>query len=296
MSKSQIVFVSSSWDMADWAALTVAYVRDFSARHGLSELEVNDYRDIDPSDVNHAATWQDNVGAPSRMNTALTIVLLGERLGTPLPADFKLKEDIYGRLKRDGHDWVHVAGMSPEPMQPGQAPLTGVLFEYFDAFLSRADGSQPSPLRVMIKGKWDGKEEPDFGNGEFRSEIEAGNETAQRKRGLRKEYEQQLEWMNILWRKLYGLQQRVSLFCPDQSTFLTNLERALEAEFLSNGTIIAGASYYSTLNESATAGKLCSRPQQHHPAQFPYIILHNISYQTLYINKLCLQHVDKPVK
>jgi len=48
MQGKRIVFVSSSRDMADWAAHTIAHVRDFAQRHGLSDLEVLDYRDIDP--------------------------------------------------------------------------------------------------------------------------------------------------------------------------------------------------------------------------------------------------------
>ena len=97
-------------------------VWDFGTRHGLSDLAILDYRDIDPADVDHAISWQDNVGAPSGMDTALTVVLLGERLGTPLPATFLLKHDIHARLQRDGHNWVHVAASPQAPFYPIKFP------------------------------------------------------------------------------------------------------------------------------------------------------------------------------
>lgn len=235
------VFISSSRDMTEWAALGAATVRDFAERHGLADLHIVDYRDIDPAALDHGLTWQDSVGAPSRMETVLTLVLLGERVGTPLPATFRLKHDIHARLQAAGHDWVHVAGMTPGELRPDQVPLTGVLFEYFDAFLPRRDGSEPGPLRVVLKGVADDGAEPDFGNGEFRAQIEVMAETAQRKRQLRKEYDQQLDWMNLFWGKLYGLQQHASVVCRDQPAFVEQLERILAAEFLAGDRRLAGS-------------------------------------------------------
>jgi hypothetical protein len=181
------VFLSSSRDMTEWAGVAIGHIRDFAARHGVSDLSILDYRDIDPADLDHSATWQDSIGAPSRMETVLTLVLLGERLGRPLPPTFRLKEDIHERLQRAGHDWVHVAGVSAGLPQADQVPLTGVLFEFFDAFLPRADGSQPNSLRVIFKGTDTGDGEPDFGNGDFRMQIETAAITPQEKRALRKE-------------------------------------------------------------------------------------------------------------
>jgi len=233
--KSLTVFVSSSRDMAEWAALAVSKVREFAVDHGLTDLQPFDYRDIDPADVNHSTTWQDNVGAPSRIGSALTLVLLGERLGTPLPDTFMLKRDIYERLQSGGYDWVHVAGMEPLPLRPDQVPLTGVLFEFFDAFLPRADGSNPGPLRVIFKGTMETAGEPDFGNGDFRAHIEASPENAQRKRQLRKEYDQQLDWLNLFWSRLYSLQQHACVFCPNKNSLQEYLQRTLTAEFLAKG-------------------------------------------------------------
>ncbi len=235
MQNLRAVFISSSRDMTGWAALTITQIRDFAERHGLTDINVVDYRDIDPANIDHATTWQDSVGAPSRLDTALTIMLIGERIGTPLPATFRLKQDIFDRLQRDGYHWIHVNGLSPDPIRSDQVPLTGTLFEYFDAFLPRADGSHGSPLRVMLKGSYDDFGEPDFGNGEYRLEIEASGENAGRKRQLRKEYDQQLEWLNLFWSKLYGLQQHANLFCINEHTFITKLESILTAEFLSRG-------------------------------------------------------------
>lgn len=215
--------------------MAIAHVRDFGARFGITDLDVFDFRDIDPSDADHAASWQDNVGAPSRIDPVLTIILLGERLGTPLPATFRLKSDIAQRLRREGCDWVHVAGISQPPLQPDQVPLTGVVFEYFDAFLNRADGSQPGPLRVIFKGANDQSGEPNFGNGEFRALLEAAVDTPQRKRQMRKEYDQQLDWLCRFWERLYGQNQYASIFCADQRAFLDQLERCLTAELLSRG-------------------------------------------------------------
>src|SRR5215472_1384837 len=112
----QTIFISSSRDMTGWAALTAECVRDFAGRYGLSELRVLDYRDIDPADVNHVASWQDNIGSPSELGVALTIVLFGERVGTPLPSDFRPRQQISEKLRRAGHDWIWVPGVDPEPM------------------------------------------------------------------------------------------------------------------------------------------------------------------------------------
>ena len=231
----RIIFVSSSRDMADWAALTITQARDFADRNGIPDLYVLDYRDIDPADIDHAVTWQENVGAPSRMDTALTVVLLGERVGTPLPATFRLKQDIRERLLRAGYDWVHVEGLSPDPIRPDQVPLTGMMFEFFDAFLPRINGTNPSPLRVMFKGTYNGVGEPDFGNGEFRRQLETTADPPEKKRRARKDYDVQMDWLTLFWANLYGLQQHAHLFCPDQAIFLAHLERALEAQFLARG-------------------------------------------------------------
>jgi hypothetical protein len=237
LSGSQIIFVSSSRDMAEWASLTSAHVRDFARRHGLPNLETLDHRDIDPADLNHAATWQEGVGAPSQAEVVLTIVLLGERVGTPLPDSFGLKQDIYRRLARSGYDWVHVAGMSPHALQPDQVPLTGVLFEFFDAFLPR-EGSTPSaPLRVIFKGTQKGLAEPNFGNGDFHAKIESAPISPQEKRHLRKEYVQQLEWMTLFWDRIYGRKQYVSLFCQDQRALIDNLERIFAGILTAHGAV-----------------------------------------------------------
>jgi hypothetical protein len=216
LSDPQIVFISSSRDMAEWASLTSAHVQAFARRNGLPNLKILDYRDTHPASLDHAASWQDGVGTPSQAEVVLTIVLLGERLGTPLPASFRLKQDIHRRLLRAGYDWVHVAGMSQHPLEPDHVPLTGVLFEFFDAFLPRENGTPSAPLRVIFKGTASGNSEPNFGNGDFRAKIESAPISPQEKRQLRKEYEQQLDWMNLFWRRIYGLQQHASLFCPDQ--------------------------------------------------------------------------------
>jgi ankyrin repeat protein len=230
-SRSQIVFISSSRDMAEWSSLTSAHVQNFARRHGLSNLETLDYRDIDPADIDHAATWQESVGAPSQAEVVLAIVLLGERLGTPLPASFRLKQDIHRRLVRAGYDWVHVAGTSPHPLQPAEVPLTGVLFEFFDAFLPREDGTPSAPLRVIFKARPNGLDEPNFGNGDLRAKIESLPIPPHEKRQLRNEYEQQLGWMNSFWSRIYGLQQHATLFCPDQKTLTGNLERIFSGIF-----------------------------------------------------------------
>jgi hypothetical protein len=65
-----------------------------SREGGLVDLDVLDYRDADPAEVDHGASWQDNVGAPSALGAALTIILIGERLGTPLPETFRLRDSI----------------------------------------------------------------------------------------------------------------------------------------------------------------------------------------------------------
>lgn len=244
--KSQIVFVSSSRDMAEWAALTSAHVRDFGRRHGLPNLEALDYRDIDPANLDHATTWQDGVGSPSRAEVALTVVLFGERVGTPLPASFGLKEDIYSRLVRAGYDWVHVTGMSPHPLQPEEVPLTGVLFEFFDVFLPSEDGVPSAPLRVIFKGTADVLGEPDFGNGDFRAKIESAPIAPQEKRQLRKEYVQQLDWMTTFWRRVYGLQQHASLFCPDQRALLEDLERVFAGVFTAGNGVAPGSTQHFT--------------------------------------------------
>jgi hypothetical protein len=243
MPKPRTVFISSSRDMTHWAALAIAHVRRFAVRHGLTDLDVLDYRDIDPAEIDHVESWQDSVGAPSRRtDTALTLVLFGERIGTPLPSSFRLKQDIHARLRRDGHDWVHVAGLSESPIGHGQVPLTGTLFEYFDACLDRADGSRPGPLRVVFKGTFDGAGEPNFGNGEFRAQIEASDVTNRHKRQLRREYEDQLDWLIQFWVKRYGLQQHPQLFCRDEDAFLAELEPALAEVFLAHGERVPGLS------------------------------------------------------
>ena len=230
--KPPTIFVSSSRDMAEWAAFATAHIRDFAARHGLTDLHIFDYRDIDPAALDHSATWQDNLLAPSQMDAALTLVLLGERIGTPLPPTFRLKEDISERLRSAGFDWVQVPGTIASSLLPGQVPLTGVLFEFFDAFLPRADGSRSGSLRVIFKGKPDATGEPDFGNGDFRLQIESSLDSPQRKRQLRKEYDEQLDWLNLFWCKLYGLRQHASEFCSNQDRFRDYLESTLNAEFL----------------------------------------------------------------
>jgi hypothetical protein len=97
---AQTVFISSSRDMAEWAALAMEQIKDFADRNGLADLQPLDYRDIDPARLDHAGTWQDSIGSPSRLGATLTLILLGERLGTPLPPDFALRHDIFERRRK----------------------------------------------------------------------------------------------------------------------------------------------------------------------------------------------------
>ena len=233
--KPQIVFVSSSRDMAEWAALATEYLKEFCARHGVPDVRPLDYRDIDPAHLDHSNTWQDSVGSPSSSDSVLTVVFFGERIGTPLPPDFGLRFEIFERLLKAGIDWVHIPGCSTAPLQSNQVPLTGVLFEFFDAFLPLADGSPPCPLRVIFKGEWDGLDDPEFGNGEFREQIEQNNATVQQKRLGRTDYTQQLEWLYLFWSKLFRPQQRISLFCADQIELVEELNKIFASTFLAIG-------------------------------------------------------------
>lgn len=229
---AQTVFISSSRDMAEWAALATEQIKDFADRNGVADLQPLDYRDIDPARLDHAGTWQDSIGSPSGLGATLTLILLGERLGTPLPPDFALRHDIFERLSKARYDWVHVAGASPGLLQPDQVPLSGVLFEFFDAFLPRVGGLQPGPLRVIFKGTWDGADEPDFGNGEFRQQIDCSGGSVQQKHRQWAEYHQQLQWLYTFWSKLFGSQQHIALFCNDWSNFTEQLGKILAATFL----------------------------------------------------------------
>lgn len=227
--------------MTGWAALAAAQVRDFATRHGLHDLGVFDFRDIDPAQVDHAPSWQEHIDSPSTRSAALTLVLLGERVGTPLAKSFAGGADIARRLQRRGIDWVHVAGVHDGDPPPEKVPLTGTLYEYFDAFLGRTDGG--GAMRVVFKGREHRDGEPDFGNGEYRAHLDQTDDSPRRKRELRKDYQQQLDWLNTFWERMYASGQHVGIFCPNTEEFLTQLEHALIAEFLApNGNPASAAS------------------------------------------------------
>ncbi len=139
-------------------------------------------------------TWQDQIPRTSDPDVKAVICLLGERIGEPLPDNFIVPEGI--ALP----DWVQHPW--PEEGAEGKVPLTGTLLELFDAISAKKTAAGSGRLLVYIKANtklfFEPGLEPDercYGMEHHYDALSAGKRL---KGAARAEYDQQIEWFDIL--------------------------------------------------------------------------------------------------
>jgi ankyrin repeat protein len=137
-------------------------------------------------------TWQTQLPRPADPNVVLTICLFGERIGDLLPGTFTPPDE----LQLPGIIWFdHVARAVPD----GLVPLTGTLFEHFDALTAHrllpSDGRERrhAPLALFCADRatvYQRSRPPDQrGWGFYRSKE------AQRLQEQDSEYHRQIGWL-----------------------------------------------------------------------------------------------------
>lgn len=224
------VFVSFSRDMAEWAAAIESTVDRFRRARGL-DLRALNWRDIDPLETTAASSWQDLVGAPSELGARICIVLIGERIGSPLPPDFKRRHGIAERMAANGIDWVRVPGVHPE--QPGDArvPLTGLLFELFDAMLPPAPGGKQPELFVVLRGTApENGKAPHFGAGAHFQTLSAISDGDAHERAV-EEYMCQRAWLKTVYARAGLDGKRPTFWVENIEQLRERTRRILEASF-----------------------------------------------------------------
>jgi ankyrin repeat protein len=185
------VFISYSRDMRNWATRIQDEVKLFDSKTSYSEKTVFNYGDIDPATVTSGTNWQERIGRPTRSGATLVVILLGERIGRPLDANFSDRHSISDRLKKQGYNWIHVAGKDKGAPSADQVPLTGVLYELMDVWLARLENNNPPDLQIILSGKFDHNSGPDWGSRRWRRDLLASNISSQ-------DTDQQIQWLNTL--------------------------------------------------------------------------------------------------
>ena len=231
----RLIFIAAPDDMTDWRDLAVDYIEELRERGELADIEVLSARGFDNAALNHAETYQEAILSPVRRGAALTIVLLGESVGLPLNDTFRFREDIAGKFRVAGIDWMKVLGVKQPELQVENVPLTGTLFEYFDTVLADGDRVEAEQCRIFFRGTRGSRSEPDFGNGKLLKEITARPNRLE----LLARYMEQIGWLKRFYGNWAGAPQRPLVFCKDDKAFLEALKSALEATFVADSAVIA---------------------------------------------------------
>ncbi|MFQ6185255.1 ankyrin repeat domain-containing protein [Sinorhizobium meliloti] len=151
--QKRTIFVSCSRDMAGTLPMIKAVVDGLNTTvPSGEEFDLYHWKNADIVWNSHE-TWQEHINRTSDPNCHLVICLFGERIGEPLPGYFPCPQDL--ALP----EWVAFPYLGCD----NQVPLTGTLFELFDAVASaqrcKVDGATVHPnvlcYFMVDRGKFD---------------------------------------------------------------------------------------------------------------------------------------------
>ena len=140
-------------------------------------------------------TWQSSIPRTCDPKVRAVICLLGERIGTPLPATFRLPPDF--KLP----DWI--IHPWPEGGVAGKIPLTGTLFELLDCREETAGRHRQDKGRLLIyiKTKYEALSECGmdvelrrYGFEQFKDSL---TEKRAFNRAQQREYNTQIDWLDL---------------------------------------------------------------------------------------------------
>ncbi|HET9983622.1 MAG TPA: ankyrin repeat domain-containing protein [Longimicrobiales bacterium] len=152
--------------------------------------------------------WQTQIPRPSREDCEVLVCVLGERIGSPLPdtdplpADFEVPDGIVF----PGVDEDELFG---EGDVSGPIPLTGTLFEYFDARQAQRRTGRPHIL-LFLKGDRSVEavgapaDERRWGLGAFLKECESRSASGRLKRNEAWEYDLQTTFLSRFFDRFLG--------------------------------------------------------------------------------------------
>lgn len=211
------IFISSSADMKDAVneALSIINILSLSS-HDAPKLEA--YRwDIEEQASLTNRNYQEIINSAVRPSEAdLVLCLFGERVGLPLPRDIILPPDF--ELPEC------VAAPSAE-IGPDQIPLTGTLFEFFDALAaSRRSGDRPRMI-TFFRGNPNSR---NWGNRTYYRTLTSDADIAA--------YPQQTKWLERFYDGYFEKRKapflaRPKLFFSSLQEFGGQLERELRLIF-----------------------------------------------------------------
>jgi hypothetical protein len=223
--------------MGSEAELVADLVEKLRPRLRRSDFELIHWRDIDPGRFSASDTWADKIGRTGHESVELVIVLLGERIGTPTPAQFRLRQVMRKKLDSHGLDWIKINGVDADfeatLQNSNSVPLTGTLFELLDAILSEEPnhlGSHRPHILVAFFGRRGAKGNT-INPGLRRHLNLIVKEYADDQERLEKaqaDYHQQVAWLQRIWKHLQTQRQLPIYFFETQTQLEELVENAID--------------------------------------------------------------------
>ena len=191
------VFVSCSYDMLAGVPVVEAAVRDINQRLPVADRwDVYHWTNGDSGPWPADGTWQERIPRTSDPK-AITICLLGERIGQPLPAYFPLPDDL-----------PLPSFIVPPGKRGAGVPLTGTVFELLDATLGPRGPNIKNRVYCYIKGPGNlisrsvnDVRAREYGFNEHFRALHYGRSRPTKKD--EDDYDQQMRWLDRLVRVLF---------------------------------------------------------------------------------------------
>jgi len=136
--EQETIFISTSRDMDGVAWALSAKLADLSTR--LNEhFRPYYYVETERETLwNHSKTWQSQIPRPADPMVRLTISIFSERVGTPLPKEFRPPAEL--GLEKETRIWFSPEGRMPPE---GCVALTGTVFEWLDSVYACSKPASP---------------------------------------------------------------------------------------------------------------------------------------------------------